>query len=183
MCAVLPARRPRRAFSRLTIHFRPASGPAVSSPRSGVSIAAVPVMARSRWSCVVMLLPPVRCRCPFSSRAAFEQRSVMNERLALLLGVDAAVQLRQMDAVRRAVVLDDLRVVHRDVGCPLLEVVDWVSPLAHHLGDEPIGISHCSRWIVDERRLYLLPAVGEMRTAPTVSTRRCRACRGDVHGL
>ena len=68
-----------------------------------------------------------------------------------------------MNAVRGAVVLDDLRVVHRDVSRPLIEVVDGIAAFAHHLGHQPIGDADGGCWIIDEPGLHLVPAGGEIR--------------------
>ena len=85
-----------------------------------------------------MRLPPVMCRCLFGFEQLLEERPVVHERLSLLLGVDITVLLGHMDAVRGAVVLDNLRVIYRDVGRPLIEVVDGITPFAHHLGHQTI---------------------------------------------
>src|SRR5271165_7634835 len=81
----------------------------------------------------------------------------MNERLSLLLCADIALLLREMDGVSGSVVLDDRRVVDRDVGRLLVEIVDGVTALAHNLGHEPVRVAHCARRIVDECCLHHLP--------------------------
>lgn len=57
-----------------------------------------------------------------------------------------------------AVVLDNDRMVHRDVRSPLLEVVlHRVAAVVHHLLDEHVGLVDCGRWIVHEQTLGCLP--------------------------
>ena len=62
-----------------------------------------------------------------------------------------------------AVVVDDLRVVDRDVRGPLVEIVDGVTPLAHHLSHQTVGDADRCRGVVHEPGLHLLPAGGELR--------------------
>src|SRR5271165_5811191 len=103
---------------------------------------------RATWS--VFLDRALSCLClPFKWHRVLgaccgieqllEERPVVHERLALLLCADITVLLRQVNAVCGAVVLDDLWVVYRDVGRPLIEVIDGIAPGAHHLGHQPIG--------------------------------------------
>lgn len=84
----------------------------------------------------------------------------MDECLTLLLGAGIAVLLRKMDAVSGSVVLDNRRVVDRDVGRLLVEIVDRITALAHHLGNQPVRVAQCARRIVDECCLHRLPPVG-----------------------
>jgi hypothetical protein len=82
----------------------------------------------------------------------------MNECLTLRLGADLAVLLREMmDAVSGSVVLDDSRVVDGDVGCLLVEIIDRVAALAHHLSHEPVRVAHCARRMVAECCAWLEP--------------------------
>jgi hypothetical protein len=57
------------------------------------------------------------------------------------------------------VVLDHLRVVDRDVGGALVEVLDRVAPLGHHRLDQAVGARDSPAWVVDELRLHSLPAL------------------------
>src|SRR5580693_4752489 len=68
-----------------------------------------------------------------------------------------------MNAMCAAVVLDDLRVVDRDVSRPLIEIVDGIAPLTHHLGHQTIGYSDSGCGVIDEPGLHLVPAVIEIR--------------------
>src|SRR6266536_1309224 len=47
--------------------------------------------------------------------------------------------------------------VDRDVGSPLLEILDRVAALTHHLADEPVGGPRRLRGRVDEPRLHQAP--------------------------
>lgn len=58
------------------------------------------------------------------------------------------------------VVLDDRRMIDRDVGGPLLEVVDRAAALAHDLRHEFVRVNDCARGVVDERGLHGLPLTG-----------------------
>jgi hypothetical protein len=87
----------------------------------------------------------------------------VHECLSLLLGADITVLLCQVDTVRGAIVLDDLRVVYRDVSCPLIEIVDGIAPFAHHLGHQTIGDANGGCRIIDEPGLHLVPAGREIR--------------------
>jgi hypothetical protein len=57
----------------------------------------------------------------------------------------------------RAIVLGDLWVVDRDVGGPLVEVVDWVAPVAHHPGDQFVGLPGGASGVIDELALGCPP--------------------------
>src|ERR1700734_1244734 len=74
-----------------------------------------------------------------------------------------------MNPMCSAVALDNLRVVYRDIGRSLIEIVDGITPFAHHLGDQTIGDADGSCRVVDEAGLYLTPAGGEVREG-----RRCQ---------
>ena len=61
-----------------------------------------------------------------------------------------------MDAVRGAVVLDDLRMVDRDVSRPPIEIVDGITPFAHHLGHQTVSDADGGCRIVHELGLHLV---------------------------
>src|SRR2546423_440342 len=82
-----------------------------------------------------------------------------HERVALLLRADT-VALRRVDAVRGAVAVDDVWVVHGDIRRPAVEIIDGITAFAHHLGHQPIGGVHRTCRIVDEAGLHLLPPGG-----------------------
>jgi hypothetical protein len=74
------------------------------------------------------------------------------------------------EPVTFAIVLDDLRVVDRDVGSLLLEVVDRIPAVAHDRLDQAFGPGDRSARLVDELALQTLPALD-------VPLARC-ACEG-----
>ncbi len=59
-----------------------------------------------------------------------------------------------------AVVLDDVGVVDRDIGSPLVEVVDRVAAFPHHPRHKALSASDGIRRGVDEVGLHLLPCRG-----------------------
>src|SRR6266508_6831638 len=61
-----------------------------------------------------------------------EQQLVVLHRLPEVLRRAVAERARPGEAVAEAIVLDDLRVVDRNVGRALLEVVHRVAPVGHH---------------------------------------------------
>ena len=84
----------------------------------------------------------------------------MDEGLTLRLGADVALLLRQVEGVSGSIVLNHVRVIDRDVGRLLVEIVDRVSAFAHYLGHETICVAHRPRRIVDKRSLHRPPAFG-----------------------
>src|SRR6185503_12229089 len=90
-----------------------------------------------------------------------EQLAEVHHRLAQVLGARVARGRAARDAVRGAVVLDDLRVVDRDVGRALVELVrDGVAAVAHDLHHERVGLADGRAGLVDEAPLRAAPAVG-----------------------
>lgn len=53
--------------------------------------------------------------------------------------------------------LDNGRVVDREIRHALIEVVDRIASCAHHLFDELIRVGHGGRRVVDELRLDAAP--------------------------
>src|SRR6266508_2297259 len=86
-----------------------------------------------------------------------EQGAVVDEGLAKVLGGRLRALVGLGDGVRRAVVVDHLRMVHRDVGRALLEILDRVAALAHDLVDQPVGAAGRLGRRVDEARLDHAP--------------------------
>src|SRR5215211_9031651 len=62
-----------------------------------------------------------------------------------------------MNRVRGTIVLHDLRVVDGDVGDSLVELVHWISTLAHDVSDKPIRLGHRPRWLIYETGLNVAP--------------------------
>src|SRR5215204_5504902 len=87
----------------------------------------------------------------------FEERPIVHDRLPKVFRRCLVVLAGELDRVGFPVVLDDLRVVDRDVGDSLVELVHRISPLAHHVGDEPICFRQRPRRLVDEAGLHFAP--------------------------
>jgi hypothetical protein len=62
-----------------------------------------------------------------------------------------------VDDVSGSIVLDHIRVVDRDVGRSLVEIVHRITAFAHYLGHQTIRIPYRPRRIVDERGLHRAP--------------------------
>ena len=131
-----------------------------------------------------MRLPPVdvSVRLCLCLEQLLEERAVVDERLHAAASVPTSpFCCDRWIGVSCSVVLDDRRVIDRDVGRLLVKVVDRVAALAHHLGHEPIRVAHCARRIVDERGLHRPPAVGVVPRTPRASAGECRACLAYAH--
>src|SRR5215211_6543916 len=83
------------------------------------------------------------------------QRPVGRHGLARMLGVDGSVLVCLGDAARLPIALCTVRVAHRQIVGPLVEVLDWVAAGGHHLHDEQVGVAHCGAWVVHELALYI----------------------------
>ena len=86
-----------------------------------------------------------------------------------------------VDRVRLAVVLDDLGVVDGDVGRLLLEVLDGVAALAHHFGEQRVGVAR-ARTPAGRRTATASRASarrsGRGRSRPAGGSRTCAGARG-----
>ena len=106
-----------------------------------------------------------------------EQRAVMDERLTLRLGADVGPLLRQVQGMSGPIVLNNVRVIDRDVGRPPLEIVDRVTAVAHDLGHETIGVADRFRRVVDECSLYRPPLFAYFARASGDSATISSFCR------
>src|SRR4029453_4948364 len=88
-----------------------------------------------------------------------EQRPVVHQRLAQVLGGGLGAVVAGGDGVGGPVVVHHLGVVDRDVGGPLLEVVDRVAAVAHDRGDQPVGLAGGLGRLVDELGLGVAPGL------------------------
>ena len=68
-----------------------------------------------------------------------EERAVVADGVPEILRRSLATLTRAGDAVRGPVLLDELGMLDRDVGGPLLEVVDRVPTVPHHPLNEIVG--------------------------------------------
>ncbi len=72
-------------------------------------------------------------------------------------GIRLALAAGKGDGVGAAVVLDDPRVIDRDVIGALLEFSDGIAPIGHHLRHKRIGLTNALGGGIDERSLDALP--------------------------
>ena len=93
----------------------------------------------------------------------FEERAVMDHRLAEILGGCFAASLADGDLVRRAIVLDDVRVIHGHVRGALLEIADGIATNLHEIRDEAVCFDHGTFRVIDEPRLIRTPLLREPR--------------------
>src|SRR3954463_820218 len=110
-----------------------------------------------------MRLPPV-CICGLWPvvvvlEKLVEQRAVVNERLPLLLGAGIPGFIREMNGVSGSIVLNNRRMIDRDVGCTLIEIINRVAALMHHLHEKSVRVVQCTRGVVDECSLNVAPAL------------------------
>ena len=87
----------------------------------------------------------------------------MHHGLPQFLGVDLSGMTRVGERTGGAVVLDDRRVLDREVGCTLLEILGRVAAGTHDLVDQLIGVGHGNSGIIYEVCLNTGPARGETR--------------------
>jgi hypothetical protein len=80
-----------------------------------------------------------------------EQRSEVDHGLTQLLGAGLPATSSNRDLVRRSVVLDHHRMLHRYVGRPLLEVLfDWIAAVVHHSLHELVRLANGTDRLIHE---------------------------------
>jgi hypothetical protein len=84
----------------------------------------------------------------------------VDQALTHVLGGGFAGSCTSGNSLTGAIVLDHLRVIHRDVGGALLEVVHRVAALAQDLHDQLVRLSERDCRLIHEPRLDLLPLRG-----------------------
>lgn len=84
---------------------------------------------------------------------------VINQTLAKIFGARLALLVALGDGVRRAVILDYMGMIDRDIFSPVFEVGHRIPSRAHNVVDEGIGTVYRGRRIVDEIALDCLPPV------------------------
>jgi hypothetical protein len=90
----------------------------------------------------------------------FKQGAVTDHRFAKILSGALASSVANRDFMRRAIVLDHTRMIHRKVGGILLKIADWITPPLHDVLDQDIGVLYRSSRIVHEQRLLRAPVFG-----------------------
>jgi len=81
----------------------------------------------------------------------------MNHRLAQIFGAGRSLFVSDDDGAPGAVVLDHMRMIHRQILEPPRRIFDRIAARPHHVADQPIGFEHGRAWIVHEARLHVLP--------------------------
>ena len=84
-----------------------------------------------------------------------EQRTEVDHRLTKVLGVGLPVLVARSDLATRAVVVDHVRVIDRQIVEPPVGVVHRVAAAAHHLTDEAIGLHDSRARLIHELRLHV----------------------------
>jgi len=100
----------------------------------------------------------------------FEERAVMDHRLAKVLGGRFAALLAERDVVRGPVVLDDMRMVDGHVSGALLEVTDGVATDLHEISNEAVRFDHGTLRVIDEPCLVGAPLL--RKPAPMFGAQR-----------
>src|SRR5918997_2286288 len=86
-----------------------------------------------------------------------EERPIVDHRLSQVLRRGCSPLVRYRDVVRRAVVVDNMRMIDGDVGRALFEVVDRVTAIPHYEDDQSVGLLHRLLRLIDETGLSLPP--------------------------
>ena len=89
------------------------------------------------------------------------KRAIVDHRLPHFFRTGFPPLPSQRECSSGAVVLNDHRMVHGQVGRTPLEVFKGVATRSHHLGDELIGFAHGAARIVHKERLNATPFAGE----------------------
>ena len=90
-----------------------------------------------------------------------EEGAIVDDGLTHLLGAGLSPLPPQRQRASSAVVLDDHRMVDRQVVRAPLEIFEGVATRGHHLGDELIGFVHGTARVVDETPLHATPFADE----------------------
>jgi hypothetical protein len=92
-----------------------------------------------------------------------KQSAVVNHRLAQIFGAGLPLRLKKCAPVRRTVIFENERMVHRDIRRSLFEVAYRITARGHHVAQQPVGIRYGSTGAVNESRLYSGPRVDKPR--------------------
>ena len=83
-----------------------------------------------------------------------EERPVVDHGLAQVFRGGPALGVAHYDVVRRAIVLDDGGITHRDVRRSLLEVGHGIAAVNHDAADQPVCRADGGRRVIDEAALH-----------------------------
>jgi hypothetical protein len=67
----------------------------------------------------------------------------------------------QRQCTSGTIILDDDRMIHRQVVRAPIEILEWVATRGHYVRDEIISFAHGARRVVDKARLNATPFAGE----------------------
>jgi hypothetical protein len=90
-----------------------------------------------------------------------KERPVVDHRLTHFFRAGFAPLPSQRECPRDAVILNDYRMINRQVVRTLIEIFEGIATRDHHLRDEVISFAHGSGWVVDKARLNTTPFAGE----------------------
>ena len=82
-----------------------------------------------------------------------EERPVVDERLAQLFCIRMIRAIRLQKRARSAVVLNDICMVDRQIGDPLVEILDRIAARYHHGFDQHLRLVRGRTRIIDEAGL------------------------------
>jgi hypothetical protein len=81
----------------------------------------------------------------------------VDHRLTQVLGTRAPALVPRNDLAAGSVVVDDMRMIHREIIETAIGIVDGISAAAHHLANQAIGFEGGGPWLIDEPRLHASP--------------------------
>ena len=86
-----------------------------------------------------------------------EQLAIVDDRLTHLFSAGLSLLPSQCERASGAVILNDHRMVNRQVVRTTIEVFERIATRSHHLGDELIGFAHGAFRVVHKARLNATP--------------------------
>jgi hypothetical protein len=90
-----------------------------------------------------------------------KELAIVHHRAAEIFGRGFATLLAKGDVVGNAIVLDDVAMIHRDVGGALLEIANGITPDLHQIGNESVRFDNGTLRVIDEFRLVGPPRLRE----------------------
>ena len=94
---------------------------------------------------------------PLFFEKVLEQCAVMNDRLPQVFRIHAIRVSPSGDRAGGAIVLDDDRMIHRNISDALIEVGHRITPGAHYFVYQVIGFGDGPFRVIDEQRLHMAP--------------------------
>jgi hypothetical protein len=97
------------------------------------------------------------CTTRINFQEFVNQRTIVDHRLAHFLRTSFTTLPPQRQRASGPVILNDHRMVNRQIGRTAIKVFKGVAARSHHLGDELIGFAHRAGWVVHKARLNATP--------------------------